>query len=136
MHDAQMIAVDMWREVAPRDVEGAETYADWAHERNYQRFRDHCETHLPGRVKILRMDTGTAADHVTDDSLDFVFIDADHTYEGCKRDIEKWAPKVRKGGMISGHDINWPSVHKAVAERFERFGGGPDNVWFTFKERT
>lgn len=37
--------------------------------------------------------------------LDFLFIDADHTYEGVSRDFEMYAPLVRSGGMIAFHDI-------------------------------
>lgn len=37
-------------------------------------------------------------------SLDFVYIDAIHTYEGCKKDIKLWWPKIKKGGFFSGHD--------------------------------
>ena len=35
---------------------------------------------------------------------DFVFLDADHSYEGCAADIAAWAPKVRTGGWLCGHD--------------------------------
>ena len=41
---------------------------------------------------------------IADDSLDWVYIDSDHSYNGAKEDIEGWFPKVRKGGIISGHD--------------------------------
>ena len=41
---------------------------------------------------------------ITDDSLDWIYIDSDHSYKGAKEDIEGWFPKVRKGGIISGHD--------------------------------
>ena len=37
--------------------------------------------------------------------VDFLFIDADHTYEGVKRDFELYAPLVKKGGIIAFHDI-------------------------------
>jgi predicted O-methyltransferase YrrM len=40
----------------------------------------------------------------TEGMLDFVFIDANHSYEYVKQDIELWTPKVRKGGIVSGHD--------------------------------
>jgi predicted O-methyltransferase YrrM len=40
-----------------------------------------------------------------DERLDFVFIDADHTYEGVSRDFEMYAPLVRSGGMVAFHDI-------------------------------
>lgn len=45
-----------------------------------------------------------AADWIPDESLDFVFIDGAHDYESVKQDIASWTPKVRKGGIVSGHD--------------------------------
>lgn len=54
-------------------------------------------------------------------SIDFLFIDAGHTYEECKADIEAWMPFVRPGGVICGHDFNyqWPGVVQAVNEVFQ-----------------
>ncbi len=51
-----------------------------------------------------------------DGYFDFVFIDADHEQEQVKRDIYAWLPKVRKGGIISGHDYvaSQQGVIKAV----------------------
>ena len=57
----------------------------------------------PGAT-IIQKDSAEAAVDVLDESLDFVFIDAEHSYESVKRDIAVWAPKVRKGGIVSGHD--------------------------------
>ena len=39
------------------------------------------------------------------DTLDFLFIDGDHSYEGVKRDFEMYSPLVRRGGIIAFHDI-------------------------------
>ncbi len=39
-----------------------------------------------------------------DSAVDFVFVDADHSYEGAKQDWEDWTPKVRSGGVIALHD--------------------------------
>ena len=33
-----------------------------------------------------------------------VFIDADHSYRSTIEDVQVWFPKVRKGGMLCGHD--------------------------------
>lgn len=44
------------------------------------------------------------AQYIADGSLDFVFIDGIHDYENAYQDISDWAPKVRKGGIVSGHD--------------------------------
>jgi len=38
-------------------------------------------------------------------SIDFFYIDGDHTYEGCKLDIDLWWPKIKSGGILSGHDF-------------------------------
>ncbi|HVH71989.1 MAG TPA: class I SAM-dependent methyltransferase [Candidatus Dormibacteraeota bacterium] len=59
-----------------------------------------------------------------DASLDFCFIDAAHDYASVSRDIDAWAPKVKPGGILAGHDFaDWPGfgVMRAVCERFPRF---------------
>lgn len=53
---------------------------------------------------ILKGSSVDVAKDILDGSLDFVYIDADHTYESVKADISAWGPKVRAGGIISGHD--------------------------------
>ena len=56
--------------------------------------------------------------------VDLVFIDADHRYEAVKADIEYWLPKVRKGGVICGHDYGtFDGVKRATNEIF-----GPVNI--------
>lgn len=52
--------------------------------------------------------------------FDLVFIDAEHTYEGCSADIAAWWPKVKPGGILAGHDYGhrrYPGVARAV-DRF------------------
>lgn len=38
------------------------------------------------------------------DNLDFVYIDANHAYKYALQDIKNYWPKIRKGGVLSGHD--------------------------------
>lgn len=59
---------------------------------------------LTGGAYFWRMTSLEAAPQVPDASLDFVFIDANHAYEYVRDDIAAWAPKVRRGGMVAGHD--------------------------------
>jgi Methyltransferase domain len=69
------------------------------------------------------MDSVAASKLYDDESLDFVFIDADHSYSAVSRDIDAWLPKVRKSGIMSGHDYKeWRDfgVIQAVTERFAR----------------
>lgn len=86
------------------------------------------------RAKIIRKDSLEAAKDFEDHSLDFVFIDADHTYEATKADIGAWMPKVKKGGLLCGHDYEnerpgW-GVKQAVDEIGLPVEKGLNFTWF------
>lgn len=72
------------------------------------------------RYVHIRENSVKAAARLPDDSFDFVFIDADHSYDAVSQDISAWYPKVRSGGLFCGHDYRWPEVTKAVGEFSER----------------
>jgi hypothetical protein len=56
------------------------------------------------KFKLFRGDSVEIAKQIQDGGLDWVYIDADHHYENVLADIEAWYPKVRSGGIVSGHD--------------------------------
>jgi predicted O-methyltransferase YrrM len=58
----------------------------------------------PYNATLIVKKSVDAAPDVPDGSLDFVYIDAEHSYKSVKEDIAAWAPKVRTGGIVSGHD--------------------------------
>ena len=89
------------------------------------------------RRDILHMDSVAAAAKIEDASLDFVFVDAEHTYEDCSSDLRAWAPKVKPGGLLSGHDYDHPSfpdvrraVDEAAAEHSWTLEVADHWVWF------
>jgi len=47
-----------------------------------------------------------AVNFFEDNSLDFVYLDGNHKFDFVIRDIIEWSKKIRKGGIISGHDYN------------------------------
>lgn len=98
----------------------------------YQDLVEFCEPFKP-RANIMRSFTVEASKEFNDESLDFVFIDADHSYEGVKQDIKHWLPKVKKGGLVSGHDLHMLEVRQAVMDFNMNFDEGPDNIWYWFK---
>jgi hypothetical protein len=56
---------------------------------------------------------------LVNEELDFIFIDALHTYDGVLSDLKNWYGKIKEGGIISGHDYNhpnFPGVTRAVDE--------------------
>jgi len=85
------------------------------------------------RAQILIERTDIAHKHFDDESLDFVFIDADHSYESVKKDIFIWKRKIKENGLLMGHDMNWGDVSRAVGESFSEIWLCPDNVWIAPK---
>lgn len=57
-----------------------------------------------GRVAISRKFSHEAAQDFPDEYFDYIYLDADHTYEAVKRDLEVWWPKLKKNGLIGLHD--------------------------------
>ena len=65
-----------------------------------------------------------AVDMFADETFDYIFIDGDHGYDACVRDIKCWWSKMKKGGVFAGHDYkeNEPGVIKAVGEFADEYG--------------
>lgn len=82
--------------------------------------------------RIFWMASTEAAGKVEDGWADFVFIDAAHSYQAVKADLEAWRPKVKAGGWFGGHDYHsaHPGVIRAVDEAFgDRVEVLPYWVW-------
>ena len=93
------------------------------------------------RIIPLWLPSIEAAKKVEDSSLDFVFIDANHHYEHVVQDMIAWYPKVRSGGLFSGHDYGggrvWHGVKRAVNEwcalRGYEVQTARGNIWWVIK---
>lgn len=117
MLDIEYLAlVDIWR---PFVQEGKGVWDDNICEANYQ----YVMTRFSDNVEVFRMPSVEAANRV-DGNLDFVYIDACHQYESVIEDIRTWLPKVRKGGLLAGHDFCdvWPGVARAVIDSVSTYG--------------
>jgi len=94
-----------------------------------------------GRAVLIRGTSTVSSKRIEDESLDFVFIDANHLYEYVREDILTWIAKVKIGGIISGHDYNKKDGHlvlnvcKAVDEVFykDKINLGSDYCWWVIK---
>jgi hypothetical protein len=71
-------------------------------------LQEACETAtallVPLGCALVRQPSLEAAAGVPDRSLDFVYIDGNHGRDAVLADLEAWAPKVRRGGLVAGHD--------------------------------
>jgi hypothetical protein len=61
---------------------------------------------------LLKMTSLEALKHFEDKSLDFVYIDGNHSFGYVAMDLMKWNRKVRKGGAIAGHDYGFRNPGK------------------------
>jgi len=90
-----------------------------------------------GRFSIVQKPSISASGAFQDASLDFVFIDANHSFEGVTSDLVHWWDKVKPGGWIGGHDYahsksSW-GVKKAVDSFFHslrKVERDVDLTWF------
>lgn len=116
--DVTLYMVDAWAPYSDRSGENDyhATMPQEEHEDIYQAAMNGVRF-AGDRAKVMRDWSQDAAQKVPDQSLDFVFIDAEHSYEGCRDDIKAWAPKVKVGGWLMGHDYNNPEFPKWGVER-------------------
>lgn len=78
---------------------------------------------LPKYPNIVKLKGRTDTEHekFRDEELDGAYVDACHTYEAVRKDLEVWLPKIKYNGFIGGHDFNkkeFPGVVQAVTEIF------------------
>lgn len=142
----RLVMIDSWQSHSP-DSRYYRSGANCARltmeqqQRNYLTAIDATRS-FADRRQIINLPSLSAAREIQDGTLDFVFIDADHTYEAVRDDIAAWSTKLRPGGLLIGHDYGarldvkgyW-GVKKAVDEycesrslslRVERYA-----VWWT-----
>jgi len=114
-----LFAVDHFKGSEEHNISAGQLLSEYLE--NVYPMRDHITT--------LIMPSEQAAQHFADGSLDFVFIDASHDYQSVVKDIRAWKPKVRKGGMLAGHDIHHQPVRDAVTAVLGNFDEYPGTVW-------
>ena len=71
-------------------------------------------------ITMLTMMSWNAAKNFQDESVDFCYVDAGHSYEAVTQDLNAWWPKMRPGAMFGGDDYTkgHPGVQQAVRDFF------------------
>lgn len=81
-------------------------YRDYTHGRTF--FKLHAKAHarldVYSNYEFIETYSVEAAKRFADNSLDFVYIDGDHSREAVTLDIVTWLPKVKPGGILAGDD--------------------------------
>lgn len=111
--------VDNWGTIG--DVTGDGSFPQEWHDMNYYSAKWKMYHHRHKTV-MLRGLSHNMAKEVPDNSLDLLYLDANHSYEGVKRDLDAWYFKVKQGGVIAGHDFL--SQAYGVRQAVEEFAKG------------
>lgn len=128
-------AVDHWQGVPHDPAQHDQWYAeaDATGDAIYAEFRRNLRGYIKaGRVVPVRAASVDAAAQLLrahGPVYDLIFIDADHSYEGCRADILAYRPLVKPGGILSGHDYDLPGVKQAVDELIPKPVLGPASLW-------
>ena len=119
LYKGTLYMVDVWR---PLGDEYLDSSNHSAHTNAYAEAMESIKGY-EDRAVMIRASSEIAADIFADESLDFVYIDANHAYDFVKQDIELWYPKVKKGGYVMGHDyidIDWYSDPNFAANKKDK----------------
>ena len=127
-------AIDPWKPVGLKygSKLGYRTPLEW-----YEMYASVCKKMAEFRsLKVVKLPSTYIASLLPDEHFDMVYIDGDHCYQGVYDDLCAWYPKIKMGGVISGHDWNIRSVRDALREFFgipiDRVKDN-EKIWMTIK---
>ena len=111
--------VDIWRHIDDggiySELDGCND-SDKMHTRNKQKVQAYFADNQA--VHVIQSDGVEFSKSIPDGGLDCVYIDGDHTYEGCLRDLRAFCTKINETGFMYGHDYTnnyaWIQVPQAI----------------------
>jgi predicted O-methyltransferase YrrM len=105
INDSTLICVDTWKSDG-MTIDHRDTYNEF--KRNMLGFSH--------RVKAMRGYSNEIAKDFKE-QIDLLFVDGDHSYDGCRADVQAWSPHLAKGAIIIFHDYSWAEgVRRVVKE--------------------
>ena len=126
-------------------VDNYPAFIDWnggdINEERQELMKQHAKellTPFGDRVIFSYESSTDFSDYFGEESLDFVFIDGDHSEEASYEDFWNYYPLVKKGGIFAGHDIVLPDVEKSLkrflGDKFDKVIKVSNNAWYSIKE--
>ena len=88
------------------------------------------ENHLP--IVLLQAESPAIATSFTDDMIDLVFVDANHSEYAVTADLQAWWPKVKHGGVLAGHDYCFNEVSTSLncfCRKYQAEYTASGNIW-------
>ena len=97
------VSVDMWEELPNRIYKDTNARTKTEQDARYRYVQKRLSKYKQ-RSKVLKCSSIEASQLFKPCMFDFIYIDANHKYEFIKQDINLWWPKLKRGGLIAGHD--------------------------------
>lgn len=107
----RVVTIDPWLNGYDKDDHASSADMAEVEKKYFERTADFLN------IAHLKLTSLEGAKEFDDGSLDLVYLDGDHQTDAVVADIDAWKPKVRKGGILAGHDINMEKVHNALKQR-------------------
>lgn len=129
--EATLFCIDAWT--------AYKGYREYVTQEKIDSFYEEAKKRLePYNALLWKQYSMDAVEQFEDGELDFIFIDGNHSFEHVAQDIGFWARKVRKGGIVSGHDYvarKGPSNHKVIEAVQGYTKAYKINPWFVLGRR-
>jgi hypothetical protein len=119
----KLLMVDVWRELPHQEYDDASNHRE--HIDAYSQSMENIKG-FEDRAYMMRMKGEHACDFIQDKSLDFIYIDANHTYDAVKQDLKLWYPKIKSGGLVMGHDYLPDYFYEGKEEKDQALYTFPD----------
>lgn len=100
-----------------------------------KKANDYFSTVIKPKVIIIKKTSDEAVDYIP--MCDYIYIDGEHNYEQVKKDMKMYYHKVKRGGILAGHDADYGQVSKAFCEFIHEKGLKPyieGRDWWVIKE--
>lgn len=118
----ELVAVDIWKEtgvLSENDLKYSQAELDNQYNQVIEMSKK-----TNNKIKVIKSFSDKASQNFENEYFDFIYIDADHTYEAVKLDLKSWWPKLKVGGLIGLHDyvdIKHGDVEFGVVKAVDEF---------------
>lgn len=114
--------VDAWEHQNNEIYFDAANFSDDIHSNIYNECKSRFKKFEYDKYEMIKKYSVDASKAFEDDYFDFIYIDANHSYESTLEDIMFWYPKLKKNGIISGHDyFDEPNIKFGVKSAVDLF---------------
>lgn len=102
---SKIYLIDPWKKYQPEEyIDSLNNCSQEQYDNTYQSVKEKLDRSYP-RAQILRGEAENFKDNFQENSIDFIYLDANNSYDEVTKNINSWFPKIKKGGMLIGNNF-------------------------------